>query len=163
DILSDVNQWLHFSEAKNAVLVTFDLALVVGIGTIATTGIGLPESFTVLSTVVCLGLMASAIIALSSFFPSFLKFLDSEVGDSYEGNVFYFGDLSSASSCDFLTEIYRKASGHERTAFDVDLANQIVTNSRIAIRKLRVFTFALRISVAFLLFAFFAIILEVCR
>jgi hypothetical protein len=163
DILGDVNQWLHFAEAKNAVLVTFDLALVVGIGTIGATGTNLPESFGTLSVVFCLGLTISALTSLSSFFPNLLKFLDPKTCGGFEGNIFYFGDLAAASGHSFLVAFHKKATGTKQTAFDDDLANQIVTNSRITLRKLRAFAIALRITGAFILFAMVALIIEICR
>jgi hypothetical protein len=162
DILNDVNHWLQFAEAKNAVLVTFDLALVVGIGTIASTGSNLPEFFKEISLITCGGLTISALMAMSSFFPSLIRFLDPETaGSNFTGNPFYFGDLATASGQTLLNALYSKSGGGGRGALDGDLANQIVTNSKITLRKFGAFTWALRVAGAFILFALIALSIEV--
>lgn len=161
DILGDVNHWLQFAEAKNAALVTLNLAVIVGVGTIATTGTNLPDHFGGIALILCLGLTASLVISASSFFPNLLEFLDPDIVADYSGNAFYFKDLATASAAGLIHSLSTKWGAGDHSAISRDLANQVVINSRIATRKYAVFTLGLQVAGAFIIFAAVALSISI--
>jgi hypothetical protein len=141
-ILEMVNEWLQFAEAKNAGLVALD-------------GLGLAAILTILPSsdvpdAVVAGLMAASLLLLLSLGLSLWSFLPRhDAGKlvprrSYvprqSDNLYFYGDISNYRPEQLAAEIARR---YERMAdYDparhrshVDLAGQIVANSRITVAK----------------------------
>ncbi len=151
DLLNRVIDWLKFAETKNTgavglsstglgVIVTF---LVAGppIPTIAGVGLGLGA----------VALMVSLMLAVASFLPStdLEKFLVGERAKPSPGdNLLFYGHLARyepRALARAIGEMYFDQDGDETppSKFAVDLAGQIVTNSRITVRKLGYFRYSL--------------------
>jgi hypothetical protein len=151
ELLSRVIDWLKFAEAKNTgsvglsstglgVIVTF---LVAGppIPTLAGVGLG----------VGALALMLSLLLTVASFLPS-TNLEKHLVGDrerpTQRDNLLYYGHLARyepRALVEAIAEMYFEQEGEAYAAskLAVDLAGQIVTNARITVRKLRLFTYSL--------------------
>ncbi|MBA3450723.1 MAG: hypothetical protein H0T18_05870 [Chloroflexia bacterium] len=151
DLLNRVIDWLKFAETKNTgavglsstglgVIVTF---LVAGppIPTIAGVGLGIGA----------VALMVSLMMSVASFLPStdLEKFL---VGDRQKpspgDNLLFYGHLARyepRALAQAIGELYfeHPDDGPPPSKFAIDLAAQIVTNSRITVRKLAFFRYAL--------------------
>lgn len=151
DLLNRVIDWLKFAETKNTgavglsstglgVIVTF---LVAGppIPTIAGVGLGLGA----------VALMVSLMLAVASFLPStnLEKFLVGERDKPGPGdNLLFYGHLARyepRALARAIGEMYfdQDADAPPPSKFAVDLAGQIVTNSRITVRKLGYFRYSL--------------------
>jgi hypothetical protein len=151
ELLSRVIDWLKFAEAKNTgsvglsstglgVIVTF---LVAGppIPTLAGVGLG----------VGALALMLSLLLTVASFLPS-TNLEKHLVGDrerpTQRDNLLYYGHLARyepRALVEAVAEMYFQQEGeaYAPSKLAVDLAGQIVTNARITVRKLRLFTYSL--------------------
>ena len=148
-ILEMVNEWLQFAEAKNAGLVALD-------------GLGLAAILTLLpaSNVpdpVEVGLMAASLLLLVSLGLSLWSFLprhDTGKLVSRPGyrprdtdNLYFYGDLSHYRPDQLAAEIARRYErmvdyDPARHRSHVDLAGQIVANSRITVAKTGAFRLA---------------------
>lgn len=136
----NVNDWLRHAEAKHAVLIGVAAAGV----TVVTTNISLfATPVTLLSAAsIWVTALLSAAVALSLF--SFLPQLSrprrpaASVG-TVTTNPLFFGHLASMTP-EYIASLYSGAEGPD----DMLLwrADQIITNSRIAVRKYQLFTAA---------------------
>ncbi len=144
-ILGYANEWLKFAEAKNAALLTFSSGL----------------TFTLLKNPPPLAIspwfqgayqfavalfFLSAIVCLVSFIPQvkipWLSSLRKTTGDE---NIYFYGDVAAYSPEVLLKTIYEKSGlGQDKSKMklELDLAGQIVINSRIALKKFKHFTLA---------------------
>ena len=151
DLLNRVIDWLKFAEAKNTgavglsstglgVIVTF---LVAGppIPTLAGVGLG----------VGAVALMLSLLLTVASFLPStnLEKHLIGERDrPSTRDNLLFYGHLARyepRALVEAIAEMYFDHDGetYAPSKLAVDLAAQIVTNSRITVRKLALFRYSL--------------------
>lgn len=153
--LQFVNDWLKFSEAKNAALV----ALVAVIMTKFSTGLW-NEASGWIWWCYALGvwcITGGGVLSLMSFIPN-LTFSWGTMTNRLDAteNLFYFGHIAKHSATDYLNRLYA-AEGSEQNPnkkLEADLAGQIVINSQIAMKKYRQFTRALSLALAgFLLVA----------
>lgn len=143
-----VNDWLRYAETKNA-------GLLVASGTLlklATDHFPPRTDGPVIFYGALLGcgcMVLSVIVCLLSFLPA-LKFewLVSKRARSAKHNLFYFRHIAMFSAFDYLTALYQ-AEGltDAKRKVEIDLAGQIVINSKIATRKFLEFSAALWISV----------------
>jgi hypothetical protein len=152
DILSDVNSWLHFAEAKNAAVVGANFAIAVAlIAAMTTIDDGDPKWMACLVSAAGT-LVVAGVWSLSSFLAMLkLEPPTAQIG-SWPGNAFFFGDLAKVDADTFL-QILRNRLGAAGnfTQVEQNLANQITVNSRIASQKFVRFNTALRITICGLL------------
>lgn len=149
ETLSDVNDWLKFAEAKNGALL-------------AASGVGIWGCLRMMSLLgsacyVTIYLVVVALFFLCGFVISLLSFLPilhagskrRKLEQAEIRNLLYFGHLALYSAHELARDFYAAQGDPERelTKMDVMCADQIVTNSRIALAKLSFFNLA----VAFLL------------
>ncbi len=143
-IFMNVNDWLRFSEAKNAALIAFAAVTLFGA---MQTAIGpncpKPISMCLLSYAVLSGL--GLLAALFSFLPQLsIAWLWKTRKPARADNLLFFGHLESYNEKGLIDEIKRKYGlKSERQGIEYDLANQIIQNSKIAMKKYRIFTIAL--------------------
>lgn len=150
EISTNVNDWLKFAETKNAVLLT-----VTGTGffvclQIINSNLLLP--FLIMLSLWLLSgcLLLSMLFALISFspeinLPEYLNYRKSKsVSDN--DNLLFYAHISKYSYKNYLTKIYYKYSGINKTDFsnfEIDLTCQIIINSKIATRKINLFKWAI--------------------
>lgn len=160
DIFSNVNEWLKFAEAKNAALIAFHLGSIFGAATIITQSEcgTIPQlilkylySFIILSSV---GLF----FTLFSFWPQtkIEAVLSKKIEDIFysrtpmtNGNLLFYGYINDCGKDQYLSELCRCYSKNPTncTKLELDYINQIVTNSRIAVRKYFYFKIALLLTI----------------
>jgi hypothetical protein len=141
-ILEMVNEWLQFAEAKNAGLVALDALGLAAILTILPSS-QVPEP-------VAWGLAAASVLLLLSLGISLWSFLPrSDVGNLTAAarrrprptdNLYFFGDVCGYRPEQLAAEIarrYDKIREYDpaRHPSHVDLASQIIANSRITVAK----------------------------
>ncbi|CAM4034567.1 Pycsar system effector family protein [Gillisia hiemivivida] len=150
-IFSNINDWLRFAEAKNAMIIAFNGASIYGI-------VKLPflNNFTemgflqIYSIGIILMLIISSTIALLSFVPN-LHFLK---GSTYlelkDVNLLFYQHLKQLESKKLKKLLCEKAGVKESdfTKLDDDLISQIKYNATIASRKYHHFSVAVWLTIA---------------
>lgn len=148
DLLLMVNDWLKFAEAKNA-------------GLIALAGLSLTGLLSFVAQVeefiygAAVFLVAGAAIWLASIMLAIFSFMPmtshvrakGELKDLVDDtdSLFYFGHLANFSSDTLLAALgVEQGEDSPRARFERDLAGQVITNSRITMRKLDLFDSATR-------------------
>lgn len=151
-LLLTVNDWLRFAESKNAVLLTVDGALLVGV-------LALNSFFAtnIILTVLFYNSLIFLVLSISVLSISFyarLK-LDWLIPDKPPtDNLLYFGNLCNFSEkklFDAIDSRYFKGNSAPFEAIHRDLSNQIIVNSKIAMKKFRLFNAGLLLSTCALL------------
>jgi hypothetical protein len=143
-----VNEWLRYAEAKNGALAALAAAALATVSNVLATAAALTTTFKVLgvTTAVCFAFSCS--IALLSFVPLVNRpKLSSDrkgVNDAEKDNLLFFGDLCKYTPTEFLDSMTRRYfEKDEYVAADekyyLDLAEQIIVNSRITAIKFRFF------------------------
>lgn len=149
--LERTNSWLSFAEAKNAALIAFNIAIIAFLA-------DFQKAYPLLSTIAMLFFIISCMICLYSFLPQTpnrpQKFKNAKDPD----NLVFWKDIAYVENEDkyieFVTARYFPSITLKEynNKLCIDLASEIVINSRIALTKYNCFTTALRIDfLAFLL------------
>ncbi|MBU0538464.1 MAG: hypothetical protein KKF24_08580 [Gammaproteobacteria bacterium] len=141
DVLENVNGWLKFAEAKNAVLVTTSgVALWAGARLLVSDEIGCYLQAYLCFLIVFLG--AALITGLLSFLPvlSYSIIVPKPYAVDNE-NLLYFGYLSTLSKNELVKKFLDAldAPDTEQNAFHPMYAEQIIINSRVALAKYALF------------------------
>lgn len=156
-LLQMVNEWLRFAETKNAALLAFS-----GLSVSAVLGFAIQvESFGSKSAVALLIFgsllwLAALLITSISFLPktdviNISSRLDRVPEDS--DNLYFYGHLSKYSSDDLLKNLGLPSEPTStRYRFERNLAEQVITNSRITNDKLKLFGWATNVWILGLLF-----------
>jgi hypothetical protein len=147
-LLRSVNDWLKFAETKNAGIVGLSSGgAAVGLAFVNTSEVSRSWLIVGLYALAGLSLLLSLSLALGSFLPqmTLTKLL---AGDDYgvpqpDDNLYFYGHLAKYPPRDLVEAIARR---YEERAPPVtiaerviDLAEQVVINSRITVWKLRLF------------------------
>lgn len=147
-LLVMVNDWLKFAEAKNAGLVGLSAAGV---------GLGLSTLARIDGTILRVGLavgevllVLSLLVGLGSFFPrtSLARVLTKKPRSPRDDdNLYFYAHLAKYAPRDLavlVASAYARAdpAGAEPARSHVDLAAQVVVNSRITMAKLELFAIA---------------------
>lgn len=143
-VFSNVNDWLKFAEGKLGVLVAVNAS--VGFGAMTLLGETLAANACVRSALIWLALAngISAAICLASFVPCLSpgKFTDDDTA-SPAPNLIYFGDIGKFTPdqyLEYLGDVYTESTHDATSSIERDYAIQIVTNSRITVKKYRLFS-----------------------
>ncbi|MFP3637852.1 Pycsar system effector family protein [Paraburkholderia sp. SIMBA_054] len=142
--LARVVDFIKFAETKNAALLTFCSAWILASMNLLSSGKPLPQ-FVVSGLRLALPFFAiAACISIASFIPK-LSIREVLRAKQVEKNMLYFGDVARTSIEDFRGRTQaRYAPKADRSVTDEymdDLSVQIVVNSRIAARKMRLFSY----------------------
>lgn len=142
DIFNNVNQQLQFAETKNAALITFCLAVVVGIATITPTDDITSGDVRLWLAVMAVTLAGSGLISFTSFLPRMEGPSPSlRPGNWRAGaNLIFFQHLAEAHPDDILEALRGNPAPDVATQrLYESLAHQIVVNAGIATRKFAAF------------------------
>lgn len=149
-ILSLVNEWLKFAESKNAALLAADTAMALGL-------LKVLQSYTLPSQIVKLYLSFSivflalaAIVCLISFISQVtIPWLATKCRPSETDNLLFYGDIAKYNPEKYMEKLYKQAMKDldEIDAYEEDIAEQVIINSRIALRKYKLFNVALWLNV----------------
>lgn len=151
-LLDKANHWVSYSEAKNASIVVLGCAVMRG----AMDKCPGATANWIVAWNFWLGfscLVFAALVALLSFFP--IRIFDwievswwKEAAEepSPATNLFFFEHVARLAPCRFLEALYESEGGEQKNPnrkLELDLAGQIVINSRIASRKFSFFQISL--------------------
>lgn len=155
--LERVNSWLTFAEAKNAALIAANIGL---FGFV----VEFCDKHPITSFITLVILTISTILCLFSF----TSILDNKRSDKNlfvndNPNLIFFKDIAKIDNVDEYVKMVGKKYFDNNTivsSMDKDLAYEIITNSKIALRKYNFFYWALKSEIIALLFLI--IILFLC-
>mgnify|MGYP000870014583 CR=1 FL=1 len=156
DIFSNVNEWLKFAEAKNAAIIAFHLGSTFGAATIITQSEPNTVPEVMLNyiywfiTLNSIGLF----FALFSFWPQMRieDVLREKIEDIFcfkrsaiEENLLFYGYINNCGRDLYLSKLCGSCNKEitECSKLELNYVTQIVTNSRIAVRKYFYFKVAL--------------------
>ena len=153
-ILSSVYEMLEFAETKNAALLAANAGLIFGALTLVNNKATSHDLVVLYLHLASLLLGLAGVCCLVSFIPC-LKApgLVSHGKTSEDDNLVFFADIADYDPRSFLQELCRR-SGIEvagTNQLEEDYAEQIVINSRIAVRKYRCFNAAIWLTVSALI------------
>lgn len=141
--LDRVNYWLSFAEAKNGALLALNVAALALLSDFDT-------DYTVIWTFVVLILLISCAASLWSFFP-ITKKPPCEKEANYKNNLTFWGDIAACPSGEYLNKVLQQYFSQDAESapskLAQDMANEITSNSKIALRKYRLFKTALFLDV----------------
>ncbi|OCQ92094.1 hypothetical protein BCD64_20065 [Nostoc sp. MBR 210] len=156
-IFQNVNEWLKFAEAKNAILLAFSGAGITATITLLATVEKLPNSLRIGLLLTTSLLCISALICSLSFIPKTnlerllwvqtMPERNSTFAIRDTDNFYFFGDLQKYNSqrlLEALNNYYFDNTMLEPFKKEYkDIASQITINSRITFLKFRIFTYAI--------------------
>jgi hypothetical protein len=161
-IFQVVNDWLKFSEAKNAILLTFSGAGITAILTYVSAAESIPNFLLVGLLISILFLCFCSLICSISFLPrtnlEHIVWIRGNPARKFRSlqsdsdNFYYFGHLLKYQDTELLNSLNRlyfdnKIQPPYRKEH-LDLASQIIINSEITFLKLKLFVFALWLLIA---------------
>jgi hypothetical protein len=151
ELLTRVIDWLKFAEAKNTGVVGLSST---GLGVLVTflvAGPTIPDLSGVGLGIGAVSLMVSLMLAVASFLPSTdleKHLIGARDKPSAGDNLLFYAHLARYEPRDLARAIAEKYFEYEGEGFTpsmlaIDLAGQVVSNSRITVRKLALFKYAL--------------------
>ena len=151
--LQRVIDFLKFAEAKNAALLALSSAWILATVGLECSGRPLPKTFGCAISIALLLVLAAAAVSATSFFPKLElpAFLGGKKAGPHPKNLLFFGDIASMTAKTFQQEVrakYYPDKNEHRDEYLHDLAVQINVNSAITLRKMTLFTWALRLVLA---------------
>lgn len=166
-IFENVNGWLKYIETKNAALLTLSSAIVVCLlqSLKSIDNISQPIYYSIIYFLMIFSI--SAIRVLWSFVAQ-LKKIQNDNTDCYiSHNLIFYGDIYKFDAEQYLNRLYEKYTDDKVVpqplpAYEIDLANQIIINSYLAMRKGTLFNntvYFIIISISF--FIFFILIFNI--
>lgn len=144
-ILDNVNNWLHFAEAKNAAIIAFNIAVLA-----ALVGSDLSKAFEPLFSAIVIGLMISIMYSILSFKPINIKLNKTEKAN-IEENLIHFAYIASLDCDEYIKKLYGYYWGETNIdvntvpRLEIDYCKEIVENSRITMKKQYYFKISLNI------------------
>ncbi|PNQ72850.1 hypothetical protein C1T31_10115 [Hanstruepera neustonica] len=159
-VFQNINEWLRFAEAKNAMIIALNGVVVFGVAQIIE--FNFIKDIEILKwylTIAFICLTFSTIVALLSFIPRLKQIAPTFNLNPGKDNFLFFDTLKDKKINEVI-EFYK--TDDEVQPYHEQLADQIIVNSGIAKRKYDYFTFSCWITIAGIitpliagLFAFF--------
>lgn len=144
-LLARVLDMLRFAEAKNAALLAFASAWIVGIVNLLSSGKPIPPDYQCAACTALPLFIVAATVAIASLLPKLQTSTFTGDPTGHFKNLLFFGDIADMTVDGFKTDVraaYRPADDASPTAaYLSDLEAQIAINSKIAWRKHRMFNF----------------------
>ncbi len=142
--LSLTIDWLHFAESKNAMLIAANGAAIFGIISLLGNASASNQMYVIYIYQALLFLFLSAVFCLLSFIPQVdIPWLESVHTPIEEDNLLAYADIANYDSKQYLEAMHKQAAVDlkEIDPFEEDLAELIISYSRIALRKYSLFNF----------------------
>ena len=144
-----MNDWLKFSEAKNAMLIAFNAASTFGMLKMYDIEFIKNNSFfKSYLMVVIIMLVFSTVLSLISFAPRVKMIKAGLFADGTDSNVLFFEYLKGRTAIEILKEVSGESDEKKFTKMELDIAEQIKQNSIVSSRKFSYFTIAVWITIA---------------
>lgn len=149
DAKSDTDEWVRYAETKNGLLITANLAAAGFLYAAFFTGGEIIWQVKVASFAATGTLVVSAVVALFSLFARLRDTTPLHTGvERSLGNPLYFQHAAQFLAVEYAQLVLKHlAIDRLPTQIELDLAAQIVANSRIAVRKFGLFNSALKIAI----------------
>lgn len=141
-LLGRVLDMLRFAEAKNAALLAFASAWIVGILNLLSSGKPLPPGYQGVCYVALPLFIIAATVAIASLLPKLQTSTFTGDPKGRSQNLLFFGDIAGITVEGFKNDVraaYRQTSDEPTAAYLGDLEAQISINSKITRRKHRMF------------------------
>lgn len=159
-IFSNINDWLHFAEAKNAANIALVGAFI--------TAIFNTENINILSYLICIILVVSGVCSLISFIPRIEEKTDATEkktanNELDEENLLFYENIKMYSANVYLRKIIMMYFDNNKEIeigkYQIDLSNEIIYNSGIVSIKYTCFRYAIILDiVAFVILAVYVIV-----
>lgn len=142
-IFNNITKWLSFAEAKNAALITLNITIIIGLFQL----LPIVASWRAISSVfygfisyILILIIVSLLISLMSFFPSIHQIYNRWIlpKKDVKENIIFFGHLNKLDKEQLL-----KSIDVETNRFNIDIAEQIISNSKICFVKYELFKISL--------------------
>jgi len=138
DILEDVNNWLKYAEAKNALIIVLNSSLIVGLSNVSDDITN--STIYILFLTSILMLLISIVIAIMSFIPRLKTPQLKKQNILEDDNLIHYVDIRKYTATQYYEKIEKILPKENRNKdFEMYYAEQIVTNSRIAFIKFKQF------------------------
>lgn len=150
DIFENVNNWLKFAEAKNATLIAGNGLVIFAIAKLLK-DLTVHQYLIYYAYFVIIVLGLSFCIALSSFIPNIKlpKYLFKEDPET-ESNLLFFGSIQKYDERSYLKELKESLDINDEKVienkFNLMYAQQIIINSKIAMKKYKLFDLSLHLT-----------------
>jgi len=162
-IFTNVNDWLKFAEAKNAALIAFDGAAIMGL-------LSIVKDFSSGKGIIGIAISIAIVFLAASLFTVLLSFYpqtriteapkDKAIGEN--DNLYFWEHIKKYTAEEYLKKLRETSdsskpdaetpNGHlNNMRLENDLAIQIITNSRMTSHKYRYFKYALTFTIVGLL------------
>jgi hypothetical protein len=141
-LLGRVLDMLRFAEAKNAALLAFASAWIVGIVNLLLSGKPIPPGYHYVTLTALPLFILSATIAIASLLPKLQTSTFTGDPKGHFQNLLFFGDIADITVDGFKNDVraaYRQRGDAPTDAYLTDLEAQISINSKITKRKHRMF------------------------
>lgn len=140
-------EFIKFAETKNAALLTFCSAWILGIVSLSSSDKAIPRSIDDGMKLAFFLFALAATIAIQSFLPRLS--VRPRTSKEKRKNLLYFGDIATFSADAFAIlarDRYLPDADHTVTEdYMADLSEQLTVNSQIALRKMRLFSWGARL------------------
>ena len=163
-ILDNTNVWLHFAEAKNAAIITFNVAVLS-----AFFDCKFASKNYIFATIVIVLMLVSIVISLVSFIPCMVNNKNSicdktkKTLNDVNDNLLFYKDIRNYDPVTYVEKVYntyfKNISCKVIPKIHLDYAKEIIVNSRITMKKLNLFSIALYIDIAVIAFVSLLIII----
>lgn len=144
-LLGRVLDMLRFAEAKNAALLAFASAWIVGIVNLLSSGKPIPPGYHYVTLAALPLFIIAATVAIASLLPKLQTSTFTGDPKGHFQNLLFFGDIADMTVDGFKADVraaYRPTDDDNPTAaYLSDLEAQIAINSKITRRKHRMFNF----------------------
>ena len=164
NIFENVNNWLKFAETKNATLIGFSSLAMFTTLRIIVSMMGDLEFYVVVLLWTFIAICATSIVvALLSFVPKLVQhFNPVQKHFKKSSNFYFFGELARMNPKSIVDFVYSNEKTVQSNLYRlrIDIAEQIVTNSKIAINKYKHFEVALLTILTAVVFPFVGLIVH---
>lgn len=139
DIFKNINELVRFGEAKNSGFIALNVGMIITIyANFNILKAYIPSAGLILASVM---FTLAIITSLSSLFPT-TRNLVIEREQVKDPNLYFYGDLAQLSREAFIENMKKEDPEFEPGKVQLDLINQILINSRIALGKFTLFKFS---------------------
>lgn len=147
-IFENINKWLTFAEAKNAALAAFNSGISIALFNLLRSQGDSIDPYLKFYVIFCaLTFMLSTAFCLFSFMPATRFKMHFENNPASTDNMYFYGSIVKHTNESYLKLVSEKKSfDFEYSKSDFDMANQIISNSKIACKKFEIFKKALWIT-----------------
>lgn len=148
-IFKNVNDWLKFAEQKNAALLVLNVGLIWGVSRVLPTNVELEPLNYWLNFIGYACLILSAIACIISFMPMLNDCWFSQGERRQSDNCLFFGDIAKYDAASYIKLLINKLPEPtvKESGFDLDYANQITNNAKIALTKYKWFGVSSKITI----------------